>query len=160
MSNKEFGFRTIITEYPDGSFTIHSEDDYLDNYLKALEVKKMGDLHKAVEMLKISCEPPTIYKGHYRELFKIFRILNKQDLKNDCYQQVIERVNLALRYDEEMLAELCRYWSSVHGETYDRAYFEKDSNVKISDIKHLLQASLAINDEINAEKARMIIADW
>ena len=160
MKNKDFGFRTIITEHPDGSWTIHSEDDYLDNYLEALEVKKSGDLSKAVEMLKISCEPPTIYKAHYKELFKIFRILNKQDLKNGCYQQVIDRVNLALTYDDEMIAELCRHWGSVHGKVYDKSYFASDSNVLISDIKNLLKASTAIDDKININKAKDLIMNW
>ena len=160
MNNQDFGFRTIISEHPDGSFTIHSEDDYFDNYLAALEVKKSGDLHKAAQMLKISCEPPSIYKGHYAEVLRIFRALNKQDLKNGCYQDVIDRVNLALRYDDEMITELSRHWGSVHGNTYEKSYFARESNILISDIKSLLKASTAINDEENIKKANYLIANW
>lgn len=160
MQNKDFGFRIIITDYPNGLFAIHSEDDYLDNYDEALKVKKAGDLHKAAEMLKISCEPPSIYKGHYRELFKIFRILNKQDLRDGNYQQVIDRVNLALRYDSEMIDKLCQHWGKVHNVEYGREYFACESNILISDLKALLKASLAMNDLANTQKAQNMINNW
>lgn len=49
-------------------------------YEKAMEMKKAGDLKAVEELLLPSVSPPSIYHGHYRELFINWRKMIKQHL--------------------------------------------------------------------------------
>ena len=81
------------------------------NYERAMALKKDGNFQEAAELLEISCTPPSIFKGHYRELFNIWRQLNRDSLKKGDYQIVIDRVTKMIRYDDEMIEEMLKYWS-------------------------------------------------
>ena len=112
-----------------------------DNYERAMQLKNKGDLDKAAIMLEKSCDPPSIYKGHYRELFKIWRQKNRDDLKVNNYEPVIERVQKMIRYDDEMIECMLDYWSKVQKCKLALDYFDSDRNLKISDVKAMLKAA-------------------
>jgi hypothetical protein len=82
--------------------------------LHAMRLKEAGDLRAAAELLERSCNPPSIYKGHYRDLFKIWRQINRDDLKESRHDLVIKRVMKIVRYDDEMIKEMLSYWGE-HG---------------------------------------------
>ena len=76
-----------------------------------MALKEAGDLNGAAKLLHDSCISPSIYKGHYRELFKIWRGFNREDLKVGRYQPVIDRVIMMVKLDREMIEEMLRYWA-------------------------------------------------
>jgi hypothetical protein len=128
------------------------------NYERAMALKKDGKLQEAAALLEISCTPPSIYKGHYRELFNIWRQLNRDSLKKGDYQIVIDRVTKMIRYDDEMIEEMLRHWSIQQRRKLAKDYFDKDRNLKISDAKALLKAAKAIGDIDNEKKAETLVA--
>tara|TARA_B100001971_G_C18173823_1_gene528749 strand:+ start:191 stop:742 length:552 start_codon:yes stop_codon:yes gene_type:complete len=109
----------------------------LNNYSKALELKKEQKLSEAEALLLLSTKPPSIYKGHYRELFKIWRQYNREDLKTKNYQAVIDRVVEMYKLDNEMVEEMLSYWSIQQKRKLPLNYFDKSRNLLISDAKAL-----------------------
>src|SRR5882724_8815775 len=95
-------------------------------YERAMALKKDGKPFEAAELLLKSCDPPSIYKGHYREVFKIWRQINRDDLKANRYQQVVDRVLTMIRLDEEMVREMLRYWSIQQNRKLPSDYFDND----------------------------------
>jgi hypothetical protein len=111
------------------------------NYERAMELKKSGQVQEAVDLLYKSCDPPSIYKGHYRELFKIWRQLNRKDSKNENYQTVVDRVDTMVRLDKELIEEMLRYWGEVQNRTLPKDYFGVHENLLVSDAKALRKAA-------------------
>jgi hypothetical protein len=127
------------------------------NYERALSLKKAGDLDSASKLLLKSCNPPSIYKGHYCELFKIWRQQNKEDIKKGNYKVVVKRVLKMIQYDDEMIAEMLSYWSKQQKRDLPIDYFDSDRNLKISDAKALLKASQELNNAELVQKASFLV---
>jgi len=115
------------------------------NYTEAMKCKEQGELTTAASLLEESCKPPSIYKGHYRELFKIYRQWNREDVEAGRYEPVVERVLKMVRYDDEMIKCMLEYWSEVNRRHLPVHHFDKDRNLKVSDAKALLKAATGLN---------------
>lgn len=115
-------------------------------YEKAMSLKANGDLAEAAALLQQSCSPPSIYKGHYRELFKIWRQLNRVALAEGKYQNVVDRVRKMAQMDEELIQEMLRYWSGIQMRSLPADYFDSDRNLLVSDTKALQKAAEACKD--------------
>ena len=70
------------------------------------------------------------------------------------YRVVVERVGKMLRYDDEMIDEMLRYWSEQQRRELPRDYFDNDRNVKITDARALRRASEVIGNAYMVETAR------
>lgn len=128
-----------------------------ERYTQACALKDQGDLRGASLLLAASCQPPSIYKGHYHMLFQIWRQLNRTDLKEQRHDAVIERVANMIRYDDEMIAAMLEHWSRVQGRTLPSNYFDRDRNLKISDAKALLTAATALSRRDLVAQAKQVI---
>lgn len=127
------------------------------HYSQALALKQQGDLSRASQLLEASCDPPSIYKGHYRLLFQILRQFNRTDLKEHRYQPVVERVTHMIRYDDEMIAAMLAHWSRVQNTILTPQYFDGARNLKVSDVKALLMAATALSrDELVTQANRLL----
>ncbi|MGO3644989.1 MAG: hypothetical protein ACTJFM_13125 [Pseudoalteromonas sp.] len=121
--------------------------ELFNGFLKAMDLKKEGKLSEAEKLLIKSTEPPSIYKGHYRQLFRIWRQFNREDLKANNFQEVMNRVLKMCRLDDEMINEMLRYWSIQQNRKLPKDYFKKDRNLLISDAKALKKAATALQNE-------------
>ena len=135
-------------------------DILLSNFESAITLKKAGKLSEAEKLLIKSCEPPSIYTGHYRELFRIWRQFNRDDIKEKNYQVVIERVLRMLCFDDEMIQEMRRYWSIQQDRKLSLDYFDGYRNLLVSDAKALKKASEALNQESNLTLAKKLILSF
>lgn len=122
-------------------------------YERAMALKKSGKLSEAAELLTKSCNPPSIYKGHYRELFKIWRQFNRDDLNASRHQEVIDRIITMIRLDQEMIKEMLQYWSIQQKRQLPPDYFNNDRNLLVSDAKALKKAAEALGQNDNASIA-------
>lgn len=117
------------------------------SYEQAMALKKAGDLSSTANLLLKSCVPPSIYKGHYEELFKIWRQFNRDDLQADNYQPIVDRVLTMMRFDDEMIQEMIRYWGIQQGRTLPQNYFDRDRNLRVTDAKALLKAAKELGQQ-------------
>lgn len=117
--------------------------EFLTRFEEAVVSRRAGDLVRAEQLLLPSVEPPSIYHGHYRELFLIYRAWNKRDLNARAYDRVIQRVLMMVRLDAEMVTTMTRYWSRINGKKVDCGSYTK---LKLSDAKVLLAAAEACSD--------------
>ena len=120
-----------------------------DGFQKAMELKKQGKFSEAEALLIKSTEPPSIYKGHYRELFKVWRQFNRDDLKAKEYEKVTGRIINMLRLDDEMIDEMLRYWSIQQNRKLPKDYFETSRNILVSDAKALKKSAELLQNEEN-----------
>ena len=132
----------VITRYDEQGRIVEmfSQDDLVDNYLLAMEVKKSGDLQKAAKMLELSTNPPSIYKGHYEQLFIIYRKLYRQDMQDGNYQAVIDRINRMINLDNEMLKAIVLHRTNIQNNPCTLDDVKDESNIKVSDLKTLQKA--------------------
>ncbi|MGI8437833.1 MAG: hypothetical protein ACR2NX_13185 [Chthoniobacterales bacterium] len=114
-------------------------------YQEALRLKEQGDLSSAAALLEKSCCPPSIYKGHYRVLFQIWRRQNKDDLKAGNHSAVVQHALKMIRYDDEMIDTMLRHWSRVQDRILPPDCFEGDRNLKVTDVRCLATAAGALN---------------
>lgn len=122
-----------------------------DNYTQAMELKKEGRLAEAAQLLEKSCRPASIFKGHYRALFVIWRQFNKDDMAAKRYKPVVRRVLQMIKYDGQMIAKMIKHWGKVQRRQLPDDHFDRDRNLKITDLKTLLKAAAAVGDA-EAEK--------
>jgi hypothetical protein len=115
-------------------------------YGKAMEAKEAGDMAKAEEMLFRLCSTPNIYKGHYRVLFQIWRAHNKLYLKSGQLSNLVDRVRLMVRFDDEMIQAMLTNWSDVWKRDLVPTYFDKSRNLKITDAKAFMTAARSLDD--------------
>lgn len=118
----------------------------LVGYQKAMELKKQGKLIEAADLLLKSTQPASIYHGHYRELFRIWRQFNKEDLKDMKYREVSDRVKIMHRLDNEMIEEMLSYWGERQNRKLPKDFFDKDRNLLVSDIKALRKSAEALKN--------------
>jgi hypothetical protein len=130
-----------------------TEAELLEGYKKAMQLKKDGKVLAAEKLLMKSCEPASVYKGHYKELFKIWRQYNRDDLKVKKYRKVLDRVLKMIKLDDEMIAEMLRYWGTEQNKNLPEDYFDADRNLLISDVKALRVAAEALQENKNVELA-------
>lgn len=131
--------------------------DKFVRYERAMALKKAGNLSEVADLLFKSCDPPSIYKGHYRELFKIWRQFNRDDLKGDRYQEAVDRMSTMIRLDEEMIQEMLRYWSIQQNRRLPPDYFDKDRNFMVSDAKALKKAAEELGQNENVKVAVKLV---
>lgn len=115
-------------------------------YEMAMAHKAAGRLSEAASLLELSCQPPSIYKGHYRELFKVWRSLNRDDLKTGNHAAVAQRVQTMIRFDDEMIATMLRHWGDVQGRPLPKHYFNGDRNLRQIDLKALISSAKAVGN--------------
>lgn len=127
------------------------------NFLQAMEFKKQGKLEDAERLLIKSCIPASIYKGHYRELFRIWRQFNRSDIGRKKYKQVRERVLTMIRFDDEMISVMLHHYSGAQNRELPRDYFDKDRNLLVSDAKVLKKAAQKLNDMENESLANDLV---
>jgi len=115
-------------------------------YELAMEAKKVGNTNLVIEMLIPSVVPPSIYKGHYKELFVAYRKKNKNSIKEGKVMEAIDKLKEMIKLDSEMIDLMYNNWSKSFFLPKRREYFLAQSNIKITDIKLLLQLSIQEND--------------
>lgn len=132
----------VITRYDEQGRIVEmfSQDDLVDNYLLAMEVKRSGDLQKAAKMLELSTNPPSIYKGHYGQLFIIYRKFYRQDMQDGNYQAVIDRIHRMIKLDNEMLKAIVLHRTNIQNNPCTLDDVKDESNIKVSDLKTLQKA--------------------
>jgi len=132
----------------------------LAGYQKAMALKKAGRLFEAAEILQKSCNPPSIYKGHYRELFRIWRQFNRTDITGRKYNDIVDRVLTMIRYDGEMVHEMLRYWSIQRRQELPFDSFDRDKNLLVSDAKALKKAAEELQQDNNVQIATKLIESF
>jgi len=126
-------------------------------FQKAMELKKEGKLTEAEALLLKSTNPPSIYKGHYRELFKIWRKHNRDALKANEFEDVEARVLTMIRLDEEMIETMLHYWGIQQKRKLPSDYFDKDRNILVSDAKALKKAAESLGNKNNVVLAEKLL---
>ena len=126
-------------------------------YEDAMKAKASGDLETAARLLEQSCNPPSIYSGHYRELFKIYRKKNREDLEAEAYPAVVHRVRQMIKYDEELIRAMLSYWGERQGRKLPPAHFDGSRNFKVTDAKALLRAGEALGDQAAIQEGRRCV---
>lgn len=132
-------FLTVSDIDPEGSALF-------DGYQKAMKLKKQGKLTEAADLLFKSTQPASIYHGHYRELFRIWRQFNKEDFKSMKYREISDRIKMMHRLDNEMIEKMLGYWGGRQNRKLPCDYFDKDRNLLISDVIALRKSAEALND--------------
>jgi len=127
-------------------------------YEKGMRCKAAGDLKGAAEWLERSVRPPSIYKGHYRELFKIYRQWNREAAKAGRWQEVIDRVLTMAELDDEMVTALAaRAAQFDDGPKRLISQFDGNRNLTITDAKQLVKAATASGQLELAAKAQELV---
>jgi len=115
-------------------------------YEKAMEMKKAGDLKAVEKLLLPSVNPPSIYHGHYRELFINWRKMIKQNLSDGMNYEALSLLKRMFILDGEMLNAMREYWSHVQGKEIAQEYFATYSKINKSDIKMIHNLSQKLGD--------------
>ena len=123
-------------------------------YEEAMQAKNRGDFDAAERLLEQSCITPSIYSGHYRELFIIYRKRNRDDLEAKRYESVVSRVQKMLKYDDELIAAMLAYWSERQGKRLPPHHFDGSRNFKVSDARALLRAGEALGNRTIIQEGR------
>jgi hypothetical protein len=129
-------------------------------YERAMSLKASGELAAAAALLELSCSPPSIYKGHYRELFKIWRQMNRTAVSAGDYGVVIARVRSMAQMDDELVRAMLDHWSKVQKRVLPENYFDNDRNLLVSDAKTLRKAAMGCGDEKAIDLANTLIAGF
>ena len=129
-------------------------------YERAMSLKASGDSAGAAALLELSCSPPSIYKGHYRELFKIWRQRNRAALAVREYKAVVTRVLRMVQLDDELIEVMLVHWSRVQERPLPKDYFDSDRNLLLSDAKALSKAATACRDKQAVGRAKALIARY
>lgn len=135
-----------------------AETGLFDNYTQAMALKQEGRLVEAAQLLEKSCRPASIYKGHYRALFVIWRQFNKHDMSAKRHKAVVRRVLKMIKYDDQMIAKMLKQWSKVQKRQLPEDYFYRDRNLKVTDAKTLLKAATAAGDAEAVQVAEKALA--
>lgn len=134
-------------------------EEMTSRFEKAVSLKGKG-LDEEVETLLLkSTNPPSIYHGHYRELFIIWRKRVKAYVKEHRHREVVDLLSKMLTLNEEMINEMSRYWAPIHQVERAPDYFLPYSKITKTDIANLKKQALACGDEqalIFAENYRYI----
>jgi hypothetical protein len=129
-------------------------------YERAMRLKKDGMLNEAALILEESCQPPSIYCGHYRELFQIYRSKNREDIKSGNFSQARDRVVRMIRYDDEMISMMTDHYSERQGKKLSKSTFDGSRNLKITDAKALRSAADALGDKLLIRQATKYIVKF
>lgn len=114
---------------------------------KAMLLKGEG-LDEEVEALLLkSTNPPSIYHGHYRELFIIWRRRVKAHVKARRGHDAVALLTKMLVLNEEMINEMCRYWGQIHKIERTPDYFMPYSKITKTDVASLKKYALACGEE-------------
>ncbi|MDU5837146.1 MAG: hypothetical protein E6Z53_08780 [Pantoea sp.] len=114
---------------------------------KAMSLKGKGLDEEMETLLLKSTKPPSIYHGHYRELFIIWRKRAKAYIKESKERDAVALLAKMLALNEEMINEMCRYWSPIHQVERTPDYFMSYSKITKTDIAKLKKHALACGDE-------------
>lgn len=115
-------------------------------YEKAMSMKAEGKDDEVEKLLLPSVDPPSIYHGHYRELFIVWRKKLRKASKACDDHQVIQILMRMIELNTEMIMEMSRYWSSIHGVERTPDYFRSYSKVNKTDVAMLKKHALRAGD--------------
>lgn len=115
-------------------------------YEKAMSMKAEGKDAEVEKLLLPSVEPPSIYHGHYRELFIVWRKEIRKASKAYDHQKVVQILTRMLLLNTEMIMEMSRYWSLIHGVERTPEYFRSYSKVNKTDVAMLKKHALRAGD--------------
>lgn len=121
--------------------------EMISRFEKAMALKGKGQDEDMETLLLKSTNPPSIYHGHYRELFIIWRKRVKAYVKEHRHRDVVDLLSKMLALNEEMINEMCRYWTPIHQVERKPAYFMSYSKITKTDIAELKKHALACGDE-------------
>lgn len=68
------------------------------------------------------------------------------------YKQVVRRVLKMIKYDDQMIAKMLKHWGRMQRRQLPDDYFDRDRNLKVTDLKTLLRAAVAVGD-VKSEQA-------
>lgn len=114
---------------------------------KAMSLKGKGLDEEMEALLLKSTNPPSIYHGHYRELFIIWRKRVKAYIKERRERDAVALLTKMLALNEEMVNEMCRYWGQIHQIERTPDYFMSYSKITKTDLAKLKKHALACGDE-------------
>jgi hypothetical protein len=133
-------------------------------FRQAVCYRELGDLDTAGELLLTSCEPPSSYVSHYRELFSTWRELNARDAARGHFEAVSQRVCTMIRMDDEMVAEVRLRAAHSAAQIMPRDLFDRYRNLQIVDLQLLVESANALGDEelavLALEAMRRYSANW
>lgn len=138
----ELGFLDVIPAQlvdPEGS-------EFYSRYIQAIAMKQEKRFNEVESLLMPSVEPPSIYHGHYRELFVAFRHRIKALEKNSEHQAIVALLLKMIRLNNEMLQKMSDHWSPIHGVYRPPSYFTNYSKINNTDLKKLVKHATALND--------------
>lgn len=124
---------------------------------EAMAAKVSGDLVQAALLLRRAVSPPSIYHGHYRELFKIYRMLNKADMASGDLRSAASRLLEMVHLETEMIAEMLRYWSEVNRRRLPLDHFDSYRKLGVNDAKLLAICAARLCDASMAVKAEELV---
>ncbi len=130
------------------------------NYDYAMELKKQGKLDEAERVLLHSCQQPSILYKHCYQLFIIWRVRNKNDLRNWQYTKIIHRIRVMIAINNQMIAGLMQHCHTNYNQMLPAAYFDIYSNFLVCDAEMLRRAAEAANDIENLKLAVELINEF
>ncbi|MDJ0087718.1 hypothetical protein [Pantoea allii] len=116
-------------------------------FQKAMSLKGKGLDEEIEELLLRSTNPPSIYHGHYRELFIIWRKRVKEYIKERREHDAVVLLTNMLSLNEEMIDEMCRYWGQIHQVEITAEYFMSYSKITKTDLANLKKCALACGED-------------
>lgn len=138
-----------------------ADDASVKRWNEARQLKSDGKLSEAAELLIESLTKyPTCLHGQYRDLSKILRQLNRDDLKAKHYKAVVDRVTSMIHLDEVMIQEMLRHWSIIQKQQLPPDYFDKYRKLLVSDAKALKKAAEFLGDTDNVILAEKVIESF
>ena len=129
----------------------------LKRYHEAMQL----ELPEAAELLtKYLTKYPTTLHGQYRDLSKMLRQLNRDDIKAKHYKAVVDRVTSMIHLDEVMIQEMLRHWSIIQKQQLPLDYFDKYRKLLVSDAMALKKAAEFLGDTDNVILAEKLIESF
>ncbi|WP_241596010.1 hypothetical protein [Rosenbergiella epipactidis] len=126
-------------------FIFYNNEMY-SRYELAMKMKSEGNIDEVERLLLPSVIPPSIYHGHYRELFINWRKKIYLHEKAAEYSKIVSLIKLMIKLDAELLHKMREYWSPIHGVDRSPEYFFRYSKIKKTDLKKLQKYSEIIGD--------------
>lgn len=120
----------------------------LEKYEAAMLLKKNGNFLAAERILVELTSKPSIYHGHYRELFILQRKRIKQLVASEEYAEALSLLEGMVEKNESMINAMCDYWSPIHGVKREKAYFSSYGKINKTDTKLIEQLKSKIRDPL------------
>ncbi|EKY1998821.1 hypothetical protein QU500_002259 [Cronobacter sakazakii] len=129
--------------------------EMLSRYEQSMLMKEKGNFDEAERLLISSVNPPSIFHGHYGELFKLWRKKIRKLIKAGDVNAALELLSLMFKLNSEMLDAMASYWSKIHGVERRVEYFASYSKINKTDIalfKKYSAKDANLDEVLKAEK--------